>query len=155
MWYLQVVLWLFVHIVKYLFVFGQRSWKCRPFGSTGCTTWSALKFAVLVSCESDMILLSIWVNLILFHIKLCLTLFIHWYSCIKHIINSSSILSGHTSNSFFLFTAFPFLNPVSPQNKVDKLLFYVPFLSLDKTLLYSSISSSEKSFGLLSSFLDH
>lgn len=40
------------------FAFGQWSWKCRTFWSTGFTTWKSPKFAVLVSCESYIILLS-------------------------------------------------------------------------------------------------
>jgi hypothetical protein len=54
----HVVLWMFVHIVIYLFTFGQWSWKCGSFWYTGYTTWWSRKFAVLVSCESDMILLN-------------------------------------------------------------------------------------------------
>lgn len=56
--FLPVVLQLFAYMVNYLFVFGQWSWKCRSFWSTGFTTWSTYKFAVLVSYESYMILLS-------------------------------------------------------------------------------------------------
>ena len=56
-------MWMFVYVVNFLCAFEQWSWKCGTFWYTGFTTGWSLKFTVLVSCDSDMLLLN---NLIVY-----------------------------------------------------------------------------------------